>query len=222
MSLPEPSRWSMHVLAADDQDYLDFVGGYVRAHPGTRGATEMLFLVDALMQGSSDTLGILLRTRPQRDLQWTYRENADAFWLFDSLREYYGDVLDERGLRSAGAVARYYEDQRLSLLATVLRQAPAGYRAGDARFAIGKIHWTRGDRRAAIREWRHIRVDADDAFVSTYAPIVRALDRLPAGVEEPDPPTAAVIDAALAAERQRWAAFQYDRLRQFGHGAYTF
>jgi hypothetical protein len=43
-----------------------------------------------------------------------------------------------------------------------------------------------------------------------------------AGFTVADPPTAAVIDAALAAERQRWAAFQYDRLRQFGHGAYTF
>jgi hypothetical protein len=222
MSLPDPSRWAMLVLAADDQDYLEFVGGYVRAHPGTRGATEMLFLVDALMQGSSDTLGILVRTRPKRDLQWTYRENPDAFWLFDSLREYYGDVLDKRGLKSAGAVARYYEDQRLNLLATVLRQTPAGYRASDARFAIGKIHWVRGDRRAAIREWRQMRVVADDAFVATSAPIVRALERLPVGAEEPDPPTIARIDAALGAERQTWAAFQYDRLRRFGHGAYTF
>ena len=48
----------------------------------------MLFLVDALMEGSSNTLRILLRTRPRRDLQWTYQENPDAFWLFDSLREY--------------------------------------------------------------------------------------------------------------------------------------
>ena len=32
MSLPDPSRWAMLVLAADDQDYLDFVGG-VRARP---------------------------------------------------------------------------------------------------------------------------------------------------------------------------------------------
>src|SRR5215218_4958162 len=52
MSLPDPSRWAMLVLAADDQDYLDFATTYVRAHPGTRGATEMLFLVDAVMQGS--------------------------------------------------------------------------------------------------------------------------------------------------------------------------
>lgn len=222
MSLPDPSRWAMIVIAADEQDYLDFVGGYVRDHPGTRGATEMLFLVDALMEGSSNTLGILLRTRPRRDLQWTYQENPDAFWLFDSLREYYGDVLDKRGLKSAGAVARYCEDQRLNLLATVLRQTPAGYRAGDAHFVIGKIHWARGDRRAAIREWRQMRVLADDAFVASSAPIVQALVRLPDTVEDPDPPTIANIEAALEAERQRWAAFQHDRLRQFGHGAYTF
>jgi hypothetical protein len=222
MSLPDPSRWAMLVLAADDQDYLDFVAGYVRAHPGTRGATEMLFLVDALMQGSSDTLGLLLRTRPQRDLQWTYRESPDAFWLFDSVRDYYGDVLAKRGLTSAGAVAQYHEDQRLTLLATVLKQTPAGYRAGDARFAIGKIHWARGDRGAAIREWRQIRVVADDAFAAAYTPIVRALEQLPVGVEEPDPSTRARIEAALDAERRSWAAFQYDRLRTFGHGAYTF
>jgi hypothetical protein len=222
MSLPDPSRWAMLVLAADDQDYLDFAGGYIREHPGTRGATEMLFLVDALMQGSSDTLSILMRTRVRRDLQWTYQENPDAFWLFDSLQEYYRDVLGKRGLASGGAVARYYEDQRLTLLAGVLRQTPAGYRAGDARFAIGKIHWTRGDRRAALREWRQLRLVADDVFVAAYAPIIDALERLPVGVEEPDPPTIARIDAALEAERRTWAAFEYDRLRQFGHGAYTF
>ena len=87
MSLPDPSRWATIVLAADDRDYLDFVGEYMRDHPGTRGATEMLFLVDALMEGSGNTLDILLRTQPQRDLRWTHQENPDAFWLFDSLRD---------------------------------------------------------------------------------------------------------------------------------------
>jgi len=222
MSLPDPSRWAMLVLAADDQDYLDFVAGYVAALPGNRGATEMLFLVDALMQGSSDTLGTLLRTRPRRDLQWTYQENTDAFWLFDSLREYYGEVLRKRGLSSAGDVARYYEDRRLDLLATVLRQTPAGYRAGDARYVVGQIHWTRGDRRAAVREWRQIQAAPDDAFAKTYTAILRALESLPGGVEEPDPTTRGRIDAALEAEQRRWAAFQFDRLRQFGHGPYTF
>ena len=104
----------------------------------------------------------------------------------------------------------------------MLRQTPAGYRAGDARFVIGKIHWARGDRRAAIREWRQMRAAADDAFAASYAPIVQALERLPVAVEEPDPATIAHIDAALEAERRTWAAFEYDRLRRFGHGAYTF
>jgi hypothetical protein len=63
---------------------------------------------------------------------------------------------------------------------------------------------------------------ADDVFVATYARIVQALGRLPAGVKDPDPPAIAAIEAALDAERKNWAAFQYDRLRQFGHGAYTF
>ena len=131
-------------------------------------------------------------------------------------------MLDKRGLKSAGALARYYEDERLNLLGSVLRQTPAGYRAGDARFVIGKLHWARGDRRAAIREWRKIALAADDAFVATYTRIVHALERLPAADEEPDPATVASIESALDAERQQWAAFHYDRLRQFGHGAYTF
>jgi hypothetical protein len=222
MSLPDPSRWAMLVLAADDQDYLDFASGYVRANAGTRGATEMLFLVDALLQGSSDTLRILLRTRPKRDLQWTYQESPDAFWLFDSVREYYGDLLARRGIRTAGDVARFYEDRRLELLATLLSRTPGGYRAGDARLTIGEIHWARGDRRAAVREWRQMRVVADDVFAATAMPIARALEALPATAEEPDAQAIARIDAALAAGRQRWAAFQFDRLRRFGHGPYTF
>ena len=103
-----------------------------------------------------------------------------------------------------------------------MRQTPAGYRAGDAHFVAGKLHWARGDRRAALQAWRQIRIARDDAFVGTYARIVEALERLPAAEQDPDPTTVASVEAALTAERQRWAAFQYDRLRQFGHGAYTF
>jgi hypothetical protein len=222
MSLPDPTRWMLLVLAADDRDYLEFVEGYVRAHPGTRGSTEMLFLVDALMQGSRASLNVFFRTNPRRDLQWTYQENTDAFWLFDSLREHYRKVLAERGLTSAGAIERYYDAERLKLLETVLRQTPDGYRASDARFVIGKIHWAQGERRAAIREWRRMQVAPGDAFVTTYARVLQAMAARPAGGEEPDPATVAAIDAALQAERAQQSTFQFDRLRRFGHGPYTF
>jgi hypothetical protein len=54
----------------------------VREHPRTRTSTELLFLLDALLQGSRVTLALLLETSPPRQMQWTRQENWQADELF--------------------------------------------------------------------------------------------------------------------------------------------
>ena len=54
-----------------------------------------------------------------------------------------------------------------------------------------------------------MRIVADDVFAATSARIAQAVERLPTGVEDPDPPIITAIEAALAAERRSWAAFEY-------------
>jgi hypothetical protein len=64
-SFPDPRRWAMLALAADHQDFIDFAVPYVREHPSTRTATELLFLLDQLAQGSRDGF-VLLLSRQRR------------------------------------------------------------------------------------------------------------------------------------------------------------
>ena len=115
------------------------------------------------------------------------------------------------------AVRRRYDEERLRLLATVLRVTPDGYRAGDARFAIGRIRWARGDRAGAVRV---IEPTAEDAFAPTYAPVLQALAADEG--DAPQPTSVARVEAIFRTERQRWAAFHDDRLSRFHSARYIF
>jgi hypothetical protein len=221
-TLPDPRRWAMLALAADHQDFVDFIARYVREHPGTRTATEMLFLVDALMQGSRETLVLLLETSPQRHMAWTRTESYEAYVLFGALREYYGAYLDKRGLGTSDAIRQKYDALRLQVLSTVLRVTPQAYRAGDAQFLIGAIKWAQDDLRGAVNAWREMRVAADDRYVEPASQILRVLHGPSESSVTPGSDTAARIRTILAGERRKWTSFQFDRLRQFGHAFSTF
>jgi hypothetical protein len=216
-SFPDPRRWAMLALAADHQDFIDFVVSYVRQHPSTRAATELLFLLDQLAQGSRDAFVLLLETNPRQQLAWTHEENHQAYELFDSLHEYYADVARQRGLGSIDAVNRQYEDVRLQLLSTVVRLTPNGYRASDALFLIGAIHWRRGNVPDAVEAWRRMMLAAGDEYVDSYTQILEALghDRTTSDMRGVD---ARRIQAILDAEHRKWVDFSFDRLARFGYG----
>jgi hypothetical protein len=208
-SFPDPRRWAMLALAADHQDFIEFALPYVREHPSTRTATELLFLLDQLAQGSRDAFVLLLET-PPRQLVWTHEENRDAYLLFDTLHEYYTDIARERGLTSIDAVNRKYVDVRLQLLSTLVRLTPNHYRTSDALFLIGTIHWRRGNTAEAIQAWRQMSFDANDQYVASYSQILEALAH--------DPADTTRINAILADEHRRWVDFSFDRLARFGYG----
>jgi hypothetical protein len=208
-SFPDPRRWAMLALAADHRDFIDFAVPYAREHPSTRTSTELLFLLDQLAQGSRDAFVLLLETKP-RQLAWTHEENPQAYQLFDTLHEYYTDVARERGLNSIDAVNRKYEDVRLQLLSTIVRQTPNGYRESDALFLIGTIHWHRGEVADAVQAWRQMTVVPDDDYVGSYSQILQALRS-----EKVDTPH---INAILEAEHRKWVDFSFDRLARFGYG----
>ncbi len=212
-TFPDPRRWAMLALAADHQDFVDFIAPYVRAQPHTRTTTELLFLLDALMHGSRETLVLLLETTPRRQMAWTRQENWRAYELFASLRDYYGDLLDKRGLGTPEAVRAAYDARRLDLLSTLLRLTPNSYRASDARFLIGRIRWQQGDRDEAARVWREMTFAPGDRYAETGGRILAVLSRRQGeGID------AALIDGILDADHRQWVRFQFDRLRQFGYG----
>jgi hypothetical protein len=213
-SFPDPRRWAMLGLAADHQDFIDFVVPYVRQHPSTRTTTELLFLLDELTQGSRDALVLLLETNPRQQMAWTHEENREAYQLFDSLHEYYKETLTERGFGSIDAVKRKYDEVRLQLLSTVVRLTPDAYRASDAWFLIGQIHWRRGDTAEAVQAWRRMAIVPDDSYVDTYAQVLETLGRESGGSSG----NAQRIEAILDAGHRKWVDFSFDRLARFGYG----
>lgn len=223
----DPRLWTELGLAADHVQFIGFIRQYASDHPSTRTTTELLFLLDELVQGSLDALVTLVDTDPAENLGWTRHANSDAYNLIVDVRRYYRAELARRGLVSAGALRAHYDKVRLAILTGLLRTTPQGYRASDARFLIGAINWKQGQMADALRAWREMAIDPTDGHVIAYSEILAAIS----DSSGPAPgPGGALIDRALSteinrilhADRARWVMFSFDRLRQFGYRFDTF
>jgi hypothetical protein len=213
----DPRLWTQLGLASHHADFIDFISQYAGQHPSTKATTELLFLLDALVQGSFDALAVLLETKPETDLTWTRDTNRQAYDAVVKIRDYYRQEIDRRSLASPEALIAYYDAARLAILTTILETTPDRYRASDARFLIGAMHWKHGKREEALGWWRDLRIDADDHYVAAYSSILAAVsasDRQPVNTRQ--------IDRILEAEHARWLSASYDRLRQFGFRFDTF
>jgi hypothetical protein len=88
-SVADPRLWTLLGLAADDVSIVGLISQYTSEHPGTKAATELLFLLDDMAIGSVGVLTTLLNTDPQADLQWTRMSNPRAYKLLAALKLYY-------------------------------------------------------------------------------------------------------------------------------------
>jgi hypothetical protein len=89
--------WAMLENAADHADFIDFVRSYARTYPSSKTTTELLFLLDELLQGSRDVMVMLLDTHPEEHLQHTRVLAPEGYTLALALKERYGRWLFERG-----------------------------------------------------------------------------------------------------------------------------
>src|SRR5689334_1661528 len=144
MAVPDPRLWTQLGLAADHVLFIGFIRQYCAAHPGTRGAIELLFLLDRIAEASEDALKTLFASNPDQDLRWTRESNPDAYRLVIQLRANYRAEMSRIGILSDAALATHYARVRLGILDGILRTTPNGYRASDARFLIGAILWRQG------------------------------------------------------------------------------
>jgi hypothetical protein len=212
--------WVELGLAADHVNFVGFVSRYASENPSSKATTELLFLLDQLAQASLDALVTLVNVSPNEDLTWTRRVNGDAFNLIGDLQRYYKEQLERKGLASAEALRAYYDHVRLTILTSILRTTPHGYRANDARFLIGTIYWAQGQAADALRSWRDIRIDPKDSYVTAYSDILRAIDDSPDRSGENL--NATRVYRALSAEHGRWISSSIDRLHRFGYHFDTF
>jgi hypothetical protein len=206
--------WAQLGLAADHVAFIGFVSSYTSRNPGTKTATELLFLLDKIVQASYDCLITLLDTAPSADLTWTYRQNRDAYLFIEQIQRFYRAQLERQRIDSPDALRAYYDKVRLSILTALLHTTPDSYRSGDARYLIGAIHWRHGNRTGAIDTWRDITVDRSDSYVTAYSDVLEAIG---ADGDAADSSLRRQVERALDAERGRWRDFSYTRLRQFGY-----
>ena len=207
--------WTMLGLAADHGTFLASVTAYLREQPGTRAATELLFLLDELVQGSTDSLLMLIGNDPAASLRRTAAEQPAAYERAEAL---YGDTrswLREVGLDTPDAIRRRLEAVRLGLLAQVVERSPGGYRVADAHYLAGVIHFERRERDRAVALWRRAEPSGECLYTAAIADIRTAIT-LPADRQIP------AIVAALGAEHGRWLTFSEQRLRRFGYHSQRF
>jgi hypothetical protein len=209
----DPRFWAMLENAADHADFVDFVRSYARTYPSSKTTTELLFLLDELLQGSRDVMLMLLETRPEEHLQRTRVVAPEGYTLALALKERYGRWLFERGW-SKPRIWQHYNGLRLRLLSTIIDTSPDGYRVADARFLGGQVLFEMNRIDEAVRAWGNITRVAGDAYSRAYGEI---LDEIESG-----PVDAKAISRILGNEYGRWRVFSIRRLKQFGHHCDTF
>jgi hypothetical protein len=202
--------WAQVGLAADHVLFIGYIRQFAARHPHTKVTTELLFLLDTITQANEDALATLVETDQPEDLRWTRQANPRAYILMRRIEQEYARELARRGLVTRAAISAYYDHVRLEILSGILRTTPDGYRANDARFLIGAIHWQQNRRREALEAWRALKLAAgDDTHAPAIAQIREAL--------RPAVPDGRNIDLILKNQQGRWLAFSDDRLRRFGY-----
>jgi hypothetical protein len=201
--------WTMLGLAADHRVFLERVTEYLRQRARTRVAIELLFLLDELVQGSRDTLLMVSGNDPAAALRRSAAEQPEAYARAEALFADTRAWLKAQGLDQPEAIRRRLDDVRLHLLTLIVERTPDGYRAADARYLAGVIHFEQRERGRAVAEWSHAVPGPHDLYAEALADVRAALLL-------PSERRAAGLVAALGAEHGRWLDFSERRLRRFG------
>lgn len=215
MGIRDPRLWTQLGLAADHVSFIALIRQYAADHPSTRTTTELLFLLDRIAEASRDALAVLLDSDPETDLRWTWRSNPAAHELAVALRRHYRAELTRLGLTTGDRITRHYDGVRLSILEGIVRTTPDSYRAHDARFLIGAIHWQRGRRTEALQAWQQVSAAPGDSYAVASAQLADTLRTMKTG-QLREHELARHVDRILKFEHGRWWDLSYDRLKKFG------
>jgi hypothetical protein len=215
MAIRDPRLWTQLGLASDHVSFIALIRNYAAEHPSTRTTTELLFLLDRIAEASRDALGVLLDSDPETDLRWTWRSNPAAYELVVELRRHYRAELTRLGLTTGDRITKHYDSVRLAILDGIVRTTPDGYRANDARFLIGAIHWGQGKRTDALHAWQQVREVPGDSYGKASAEVA-AMVRTATARQWRDHELGREVDRILKIEHGRWWDLSYDRLKRFG------
>jgi hypothetical protein len=205
----DPRLWTQLALAADHVSFIGFIRTYAASHVSTEEATELLLLLDTIVQAEQDALHVLLDTDPASELERTRASNRAAYALLLQVREEYRHELTTRGLISTTQIDAYYDNVRLAILRRVIDGASNGPAVEDARFLMGAILWRAGHRPEALSAWRELTPRPDGSYTATSAALLIAFTRTRVDDRE--------VNRILENENGRWLSLSEDRLRHFGY-----
>jgi hypothetical protein len=211
--IPDMRLWTELGIAADHTDYIAFITKYASEHPSSKATTELLFLLDKLAQGSYDALATLVGMNPAR-MEWTRSTNRDAYDLFNTMRRYYRSELALKNLDDYVALRLFFDRIRVAILSGIVRTTPNAYRASDARFVIGSIYWRQLRENEAVRWWREMTVNPEDAYHEAASRVLEAIRRAGPNLQRID---RGAVNDALESERRKWVDFWENRLERFGY-----
>jgi len=213
-STPDARFWIVLGLAADHADVLRYISRYADQHPGTRTTTELLFLLDALVEASRDAFNMLTLT-PLDSLESTQRFSRANFALATDLQTGWASWAGSRKIESPEDLDRRIWNLRLQILTAIVDTSLGGYGASDARFLAGRALWTSGDHEGALSWWGSLGTDERNGYAEVKGAIARAF-HADGAVDE------AAISRALELEQARWLRTATRRLERFGFTPTTY
>src|SRR5687768_5208221 len=210
---PEPKVWGLLSVAADHFEFVQFIRTFVERVPSSKVTTELLFLLDKLVQANLQAALSVFTLDTSDGIEWTTRASPKGAEILVALKRDQERALGTRGIWDESAIARAYDDVRVGILEHLIRTTPQGYRINDARFLIGEIYWQQGRRADARDVWGKIEPDSSDDYFIVYSDV-----RASRAAETSRVP----IDIALNKQTRRWLQASSERLRHFGFRADTF
>ena len=211
---PEPKIWGLLSVAADHFDFVQFITTFVERVPSSKVTTELLFLLDKLVQANLYAALTLFKLDTEHGIEWTESVSPKGAEMLVALQSHHESAFGNRGLWDEAALASRYDEVRVGILQQLIRTTPQGYRANDARFLMGEIWWQQGRRTEALETWGEGTPDANDEYFIVYSDVRTNLGA--------DTVSRTRIDAALNEQTRRWTRASFERLRHFGFRFDTF
>jgi hypothetical protein len=211
---PEPKVWGVLSVAADHFEFVQFITTFVERVPSSKATTELLFLLDKLVQANLHAALALFKLDTVNGIAWTKSMSPKGAETLVDLQRHHENALGNRGIWDESALALQYDDVRVGILEHLIRTTPQGYRVNDARFLIGEIYWQQGRLTEARDVWRRIAPEASDEYFGVYSDVRTNLTA--------ETTSRVRIDAALNEQTRRWIQASFERLRHFGYRFDTF
>lgn len=211
---PERKVWGLLSVAADHFEFVQFIRTFVHRVPSSKATTELLFLLDKLVQANLRAALSLFTLDSSHEMEWTKRVSPKGAEILVTLKEHQRRALGSRDISDESGIAIAYDEVRVGILEHLTRTTPQGYRINDAYFLIGEIYWQQRRRAEARAVWGKIKPDARDDYFIVYSDVRASL-----AAETGNP---APIDSALNKQARRWLQASSQRLHHFGFSADRF